>query len=73
MGHIVNKEEFKRAFSASVVHDFFNILAVIVIFPLELTFGVISRFSMMISEALVGSGGGTLMYCKGDVGTTVAC
>jgi len=59
LGHIVNKEEFKRAFSASVVHDFFNILAVIVIFPLELTFGVISRFSMMISEALVGSGGGT--------------
>ena len=36
LGHIVNKEEFKRAFSASVVHDFFNILAVIVIFPLEL-------------------------------------
>ena len=27
LGHIVHKEEFRRAFSASVVHDFFNIFA----------------------------------------------
>ena len=59
LGHIVNKEEFKRAFSASVVHDFFNILAVIVIFPLELAFGVISKFAMTLSSILVGGGGGT--------------
>ena len=45
LGHIVNREEFKRAFSASVVHDFFNILAVIIIFPLEIFFGVISKFA----------------------------
>ena len=59
LGHIVNKEEFKRAFSASVVHDFFNIFAVIVIFPLELAFGVISKFAMLLSTVLLGSGGGT--------------
>ena len=59
LGHIVNKEEFKRAFSASVVHDFFNIFAVIVIFPLELVFGVISKFAMILSTILLGSGGGT--------------
>ena len=57
LGHIVSREEFKRAFSASVVHDFFNILAVIVIFPLELIFGVISKFAYSMSEVLVGSGG----------------
>ena len=59
LGHIVNKEEFKRAFSASVVHDFFNIFAVIVIFPIELAFGVISKFAMLLSTILLGSGGGT--------------
>ncbi len=59
LGHIVNKEEFKRAFSASVVHDFFNIFAVIVIFPIELVFGVISKFAMLLSTILLGSGGGT--------------
>ena len=59
LGHIVSREEFKRAFSASVVHDFFNILAVIVIFPLELIFGVISKFAYSMSEVLVGSGGGS--------------
>ena len=57
--HIVNREEFKRAFSASVVHDFFNILAVIIIFPLELIFGIISKFSIALSSLLVGAGGGT--------------
>ena len=31
LGHIVRVDEFKRAFSASVVHDFFNILAVYII------------------------------------------
>ena len=59
LGHIVSREEVKRAFSASVVHDFFNILAVIVIFPLELIFGVISKFAYSMSEVLVGSGGGS--------------
>ncbi|MBT7424256.1 MAG: Na/Pi cotransporter family protein, partial [Candidatus Marinimicrobia bacterium] len=31
LGHIVNKNEFKRAFSASIVHDFFNVLSVIIL------------------------------------------
>ena len=41
------------------MHDFFNIFAVIVIFPLELAFGVISKFAMLLSTVLLGSGGGT--------------
>ena len=54
LGHIVHKEEFKRAFAASVVHDFFNIFAVIVIFPLELIFGLISRSAMWLSSVFIG-------------------
>jgi sodium-dependent phosphate cotransporter len=33
---IKRDNEFKRAFAASTVHDFFNIIAVIVIFPIQL-------------------------------------
>ena len=33
---IKRDNEFKRAFAAATVHDFFNILSVIVIFPLQL-------------------------------------
>ena len=54
LGHIVHKEEFKRAFSASVVHDFFNILAVTIIFPLEIMFGAVSRSAMWLSSIFLG-------------------
>ena len=55
LGHIVHKEEFKRAFSASVVHDFFNIFAVIIILPLEMIFGIVSRSAMWLSSILIGT------------------
>ena len=55
LGHIVHKEEFKRAFSASVVHDFFNILAVTIIFPLEIMFGAVSRAAMWLSSIFLGA------------------
>ncbi len=35
LGHIGRVNEFKRAFAASTVHDFFNLLAVLILFPLQ--------------------------------------
>lgn len=35
IGHITRSGEFKRAFAASTVHDFFNILAVLILFPVQ--------------------------------------
>lgn len=35
MGHISRKAEFERALAGAIVHDFFNLLAVIVFFPLQ--------------------------------------
>ena len=35
LGHISHKAEFRRAFAAAIVHDIFNILAVLVIFPIQ--------------------------------------
>ena len=43
MGHINRGNEFKRAFSASTVHDFFNILSVSILFPLEMAFGFLEK------------------------------
>ena len=56
-GHITNRIEFKRAFSASVVHDFFNILAVIVLFPLEIYYNIITRVAVQMEVLFSGAGG----------------
>ena len=53
IGHINRGNEFKRAFAASTVHDFFNILAVLILFPLEIAFGFIEK---------TATGLGTLMF-----------
>lgn len=55
VGHIGDKIEFKRAFSASIIHDFFNILSVSILFPLELLFGLISKSGIWLSSKLIGS------------------
>ena len=38
LAHIREKEEFKNAFASATIHDFFNILAVIIFLPLEIVF-----------------------------------
>lgn len=52
LGHIHSKDEFRYAISAATVHDFFNILVVIVLLPLELGTGVISRSALFLTELL---------------------
>jgi len=37
LGHTSLGREFERAFAASTVHDFFNILAVLILFPLQVS------------------------------------
>ena len=54
MGHINRGNEFKRAFAASTVHDFFNILAVIILFPLEIMFHGIQKTSEWIASLIFG-------------------
>ena len=53
MGYMMRKEEFKRAISAAVVHDLFNVLTVVMLLPVEL----LSRwaFGMGPLEALARS------------------
>lgn len=57
LGHIRIKTEFQKAYSAAIVHDVFNFLCVLVIFPLELMFGVLSKSANFIGTIFEESGG----------------
>jgi solute carrier family 34 (sodium-dependent phosphate cotransporter) len=58
LAHIRQSEEFKRAFTAATMHDFFNIIAVAVLLPLELLTGAISGLARSITETIAGGVGG---------------
>lgn len=58
LGYITNKNEFRRALAAGTVHDFFNILTVLVLFPLEYYYGFLSFLSQEIASLFIGSGVG---------------
>jgi len=54
VGHLNRGSEFRRAFAASTVHDFFNMMSVMVLFPLEMAFHGIQRSAEWISSLMFG-------------------
>jgi len=54
IGHLNRGNEFKRAFAASTVHDFFNIMCVMILFPLEMAFHGIQRSAEWVSALMFG-------------------
>lgn len=57
LGHISRKAEFRRAFAAATVHDFFNIFAVLILFPLQVAtnfLGVASIWASGLFERVAG-------------------
>lgn len=57
IAHMRRSFEFQRAFAAATVHDFFNVVIVAVLLPVELVTGAISTLAGRISETLVGAAG----------------
>ncbi|MDG2028537.1 MAG: Na/Pi symporter [Acidimicrobiales bacterium] len=57
LGSMRQSEEFKRAFAAATVHDFFNVIAVSILLPVELITGWLSSAAEAISDELVGTAG----------------
>jgi sodium-dependent phosphate cotransporter len=57
LGHMGRRDEFERAFAGATLHDFFNWMAVAIMFPLELTTGFLSRAAMAAEAVVEGSGG----------------
>ncbi len=54
LGHVKEKKEFARAFSAATVHDFFNVLSVVIFLPLEMAFGFLEKFGAMLAHIFYG-------------------
>lgn len=69
LGSISRPEEFRRAFAGATVHDFFNIFSVIVLLPIEIATGFLSRMAVALSGLFVGARGGEFHSpIKGVVG-----
>lgn len=58
---INRSSEFKRAFAAATVHDFFNLLSVIVIFPLQLATNFIGIAADLMEKSFENMGGLTFL------------
>ena len=59
LAHLRQSEEFRRAFTAATMHDFFNVIAVAVVLPLELATKFLSTAARNVAEFISGSAGGT--------------
>jgi solute carrier family 34 (sodium-dependent phosphate cotransporter) len=57
IGHVRQGNEFRRAFAAATVHDFFNLLCVLVLLPVEIGTGVLEKSASAISGRISSIGG----------------
>lgn len=56
-GHITRRDEFKRAIGGATVHDFFNFICVVIMFPLEMMTGFLERSATFMATTFKGAGG----------------
>jgi sodium-dependent phosphate cotransporter len=62
LGMVRQGEDFKRAFAAATIHDFFNVLSVVIFLPLEVMFGLLEKMGAYVANMMVG---GESMSVKG--------
>lgn len=55
LGFISDKVAFRKAVSAGVIHDLYNIILVIILFPLEYYYGFLSGVSIELRELIFGA------------------
>lgn len=55
LGYLKNQKQFKDAFAAATIHDFFNILTVAVMLPLELATGFLAKAATSMAAVLYGT------------------
>ncbi|MBE9064803.1 Na/Pi symporter, partial [cf. Phormidesmis sp. LEGE 11477] len=56
LGHVSDQREFKRAFAAATIHDFFNLLSVVIFLPIEIFFHPLESAAHFLAQNLVGGG-----------------
>jgi len=71
LGHVHHREEFRRAFAAGIVHDIFNILVVLVLFPLEQATHFLQKAATWLTGHLYGQEMGEFDGIKHIVDPTI--
>lgn len=61
LAHVTRKEEFKLALGGATVHDFFNIMVILVLFPFELFTKFLSTSAKTLAAGFEGVGGAKLL------------
>ncbi len=54
LGHVKNTDKFQRAFAAATIHDFFNVISVIIFLPLEITTHFLEKSGLFLAKFLEG-------------------
>ncbi len=54
LGHVQHGAQFRRAYAAATIHDFFNLLSVFIFFPLEMSFGILQKTGAFFGQLIVG-------------------
>ena len=57
VGHISRPAEFKRAFAAATIHDFFNLITLLILFPIQLATDLLGKSASFLALELKESGG----------------
>ncbi|MCU0439606.1 MAG: Na/Pi symporter [Raineya sp.] len=55
-GHVMRKKEFRKALAGSMLHVMFNLIPIIIIFPLEYYWGLLSNLSQQVASWVAGEG-----------------
>ena len=73
LGHMRNTLEYRRAFAAATVHDFFNLVVLAVLFPIEVYTRRVGRHASSVSAANAFEGRGRHQAREPDQGHHEAC
>ena len=57
LAHISRVDEFRKAFAASTVHDFFNLIAILILFPLQYFTNILGVSATFMGDAFQNLGG----------------
>ncbi len=57
LGSLSRRAEFRRAFAGATMHDFFNLMTIVILFPLEQATHYLERVATWLSSHLTGSQG----------------
>ncbi|MDO5454469.1 MAG: Na/Pi symporter [Corynebacterium sp.] len=72
LGMANDKVMFRRGFAAASVHDMYNLISVLIFFPLELIFAPLQRSSEWLSDQLAGEDAGPVGALFDGLGAAVS-